>query len=91
MAPMVRKQIYLTERQDLWVRHLAKVRGTSESEVIRQALEREISGQVDEAFLPDHDALRRLIEAALSRRDLGTTGTPYHWRRDDAYEERLGR
>ena len=67
------------------------MRGTSEAEVIRQALEREISGRVDQVFAPDADALRRLIEAALSRRDLGEVGAPYRWRREDAYEERMGR
>jgi len=37
MAPMVRKQIYISERQDLLVKRLARMRGTSEAEVIRQA------------------------------------------------------
>jgi len=91
MTSMVRKQIYISDHQDLLVKRLARMRGTSEAEVIRQALEREISGRVDQVFAPDADALRGLIEAALSRRDLGETGAPCHWRREDAYEERLGR
>ena len=91
MTSMVRKQIYISDHQDLLVKRLARMRGTSEAEVIRQALEREISGRVDQVFAPDVDGLRRLIEAGLSRRDLGMTGTPYRWRREDAYEERLSR
>jgi len=38
---MVRKQIYLPRRQNLALRRIAKERGVSEAEVIRQALERE--------------------------------------------------
>lgn len=91
MTSMVRKQIYISDHQDSLVKRLAKIRGTSEAEVIRQALDREISGRVDQVFTPDADALHDLIEAALSRRDLGTTGAPYRWRREDAYEERLSR
>jgi hypothetical protein len=38
---MIRKQFYLTQQQNLLLKRLAKERGVSESEVIRQALERE--------------------------------------------------
>jgi hypothetical protein len=38
---MVRKQIYLTRQQNLQLKRLAKESGVSESEVMRQALERE--------------------------------------------------
>ncbi len=38
---MVRKQIYLTRQQNLLLKRLAKESGVSESEIIRQALERE--------------------------------------------------
>jgi hypothetical protein len=38
---MIRKQIYLPRRQNLALRQLAKERGISEAEVIRQALDRE--------------------------------------------------
>ncbi len=38
---MLRKQIYLTQRQNFLLKRLAKERGVSESEVICQALEHE--------------------------------------------------
>ena len=38
---MIRKQIYLLRRHNLTLKRLAKQRGISEAEVIRQALERE--------------------------------------------------
>ena len=38
---MVRKQIYLPRQQNQLVKRLAKQRGVSEAEVIRQALKRE--------------------------------------------------
>ncbi|MBI3943377.1 MAG: ribbon-helix-helix protein, CopG family [Chloroflexi bacterium] len=43
MSQMVRKQIYIQERQEAMIKQLAQARGVSESEVIRQAIDREIS------------------------------------------------
>lgn len=91
MAQMVRKQIYISQNQENLIKRLASLRRTSEAEVIRQALDHETAGRVEQAFVPDPDALRRLIEAALSRRSLGATGEPYQWKREDAYEERMSR
>ena len=39
---MIRKQIYIPKQQNDLLKHLANQRGTSEAEVIRQALEREV-------------------------------------------------
>ena len=43
---MIRKQIYLPRRHNLTLKRLAKQRGISEAEVIRQALEREAQSSV---------------------------------------------
>lgn len=40
---MVRKHFRITRRQDMLIKRIAKMRGLSESEVIRQAIERETS------------------------------------------------
>lgn len=39
---MVRKQFYISKRQDALLKQRAKQRGVSEAEVIRQAIEHEI-------------------------------------------------
>ena len=59
---MVRKQIYITKRQDALLKRLAKQRGVSEAEVIRQALEREFvdyGGVMELIPIPEN-----LVEAA---------------------------
>lgn len=40
VAQMVRKQLYLKKEQDALLKYLAKQRGISEAEVVREALER---------------------------------------------------
>jgi len=41
MSDMVRKQIYLHQRQEAQLKRLARLRGLSEAEIIRQAIDRE--------------------------------------------------
>jgi hypothetical protein len=89
MADMVRKQVYLTQRQVAFLKRLAKRRGVSETEIMRQAIEREAAAEDVRLDSPPTSALNELVQAALERRDHGLTGEPYHWRREDAYEERL--
>jgi hypothetical protein len=91
MAQMLRKQIYLEKRQQALLRRLAKKRGVSEAEVIRQAIEREALGGPALALPLDHEAWEQALAFMQARRKLGAQGQPYRWRREDAYEERLGR
>ncbi len=91
MSHMVRKQIYISERQLTLLRRLAAVRGVSEAEVVRQAIDRETSAISPSSPQDNHNALTRLVQAALQRQEAGITGTPYRWNRDDAYEERIRR
>ena len=86
---MVRKQIYLPRRQNLQLKRLAKERGVSEAEIIRQALERE--AQITPPVLRDSkQALSELIAFARSLRDRPELmeGEPYRWNRAELYEER---
>ncbi len=88
---MVRKQIYLPRRQNLLLKRLAKQRGVSEAEVIRQALQREVevvpsavrSGAVA------WDEVVRFVEARKA--SLAGEGEPIHWNRQELYEERENR
>lgn len=89
---MVRKQIYLPRRQNLTLKRLAKQRGISEAEVIRQALEREAQISVS----PIHgskQALSNIIAYArlLQRRSEFLQGKPYVFNREQLYEERQNR
>ena len=91
MTQMIRKQIYIARRQQLLLTRLTKVRGLSESEVIRQAIEHEATGGYTQEIEADAGSLDKLIEFALSRRQSGRYGEPLRWSREDAYSERLDR
>jgi hypothetical protein len=91
MTQMIRKQIYIARRHQVLLSRLAKARGVSEAEVIRQAIEREAAGGQTQPMVPDTTALDEIVQDALSRRGFGITGEPLHWNRDDAYAERLER
>jgi hypothetical protein len=56
MSRMVRKQIYLPKRQEALLRRLAKVRGITEAEVIRTALDDVLSGGGTRPLQPDPEA-----------------------------------
>jgi hypothetical protein len=91
MPRMIRKQIYIRKRQQAALTRLARARGTSEAEVIRQALERE-GGSVTEAPPPQAEtweAARRFMASLEGRGSARPRRRP--WRRDDLYAERLSR
>jgi len=86
---MVRKQIYLPRRQNQLLKRLAKERGVSEAEVIRQALDREAHGAAS-VLLDSRQALAEIfaLAEALSTRPELQQGEPLRWKRDELYEER---
>ena len=87
---MIRKQIYIQKRQDILLKRISKVRGVSEAEVIRQAIEREISGTVSQPLLADRQAWEQVLAFLEDRKSLGS-GEAYQWNRQDAYEGRESR
>lgn len=91
MAQMIRKQIYLARKQQMLLTRLTEVRGISESEVIRQAIEHEAAAGYAQDAEPDAAVLEQLIQSALSRRSSGVTGEPLRWNREEVYAERLDR
>ncbi len=92
MQQMVRKQIYIEQRQEARLKRLAKQRGVSEAEIIRRALDRELNIVSTSSVPHNPDAWKQAVEFMKARRRLVTGGqAPYHWRREDAYEERLSR
>jgi hypothetical protein len=84
---MVRKQIYLPRRQNLALRRLAKERGVSEAEVIRQALEREADASVT-VIKGNRDAWADILKFVHARRQ---SGAAVEWSRQELYEEREDR
>ncbi len=88
---MIRKQIYLERTQQHLLTRLAKARGVSEAEVIRQDIEHEATAGHAQSVVPDATALAEIVQFALSRREAGVTGESLRWNREDAYEERLKR
>jgi hypothetical protein len=89
---MVRKQIYLPRRQNLMLKRLAKERGVSEAEVIRQALDREAQSTAP-VVRDSKKALDEIFAIAdkLSTRPELMHGKPVRWKRDELYEERENR
>lgn len=89
---MIRKQIYLPRRHNLTLKRLAKQRGISEAEVIRQALEREAQLSVS-TIQGSRQALSNIIAYArsLRRRPELLQGKPYIFNREQLYEERQNR
>jgi hypothetical protein len=89
---MIRKQIYLTRRHNLTLKRLAKQRGISEAEVIRQALEREAALSVP-AVHDSRKALEKIFAyvESLRKRPEFMQAKPYKFNRDELYEERESR
>ena len=87
---MVRKQIYIQKRQDILIKQLARAHGISEAEVIRQAIERELSGS-RQPILGSTTALDDFSNLALSKRTSGANIQPYRWDREEIYKEREDR
>ena len=90
MAQMLRKQIYIHKRQIILLKKLAKARGVSEAEVIRQAIEREAVLSTAQFAASDRSALEDFIHFGLSRRAEEDT-TRRSWTREELYEERASR
>jgi hypothetical protein len=88
---MVRKQIYLPRRQNALLRRLAKARGVSEAEVIRQALSQESAERP--THMRDSATAWATILKFVEVRKAARTGKEWSrgWTRDELYEERENR
>ena len=87
MAQMLRKQIYIARRQQILLKKLAKARGVSEAQVIREAIEREAILSAAQPVAGDRSALEEFIRFGLSRRAVQGT-TRRSWAREELYENR---
>ena len=91
MSQMMRKQIYIQKRQQARLRRLARARGVSEAELIRQAIDNHVSAGARLAQ-PDPEAWKKARRFMLALHARGRVqGQPRNWKREDLYEERLSR
>jgi len=87
---MIRKQVYIPKRQHTMLKRLARARGVSEAEIIRQAIERQTSS--GPGSLADRAAWDKALQFMLTLRARGSLhDQPRQWKREDAYEDRLNR
>jgi hypothetical protein len=92
MARMIRKQVYIQERQQAVLRRLARKQGVSEAAVIRQAIDGQLDGGQTRFSPPDDGAWRKVLASMRgAQRSNRSRARARSWKRDDLYEERLSR
>jgi hypothetical protein len=91
MTQMVRKQVYIHRRQLLLLKRVARARGASESEIIRQALERELATGAHRPAAGGESALDDFVRLVTVERTDVVGREPIVWRREDAYADRGNR
>ena len=92
MSEMVRKQIYISRRQQALLKRLSQQRGLSEAEIIRQAIDREAAHVAPRIELTSQQAWEKTFQFMLSLSDRASRfGTPYEWNREEVYDRRLNR
>lgn len=86
MMYMVRKQLYLTEAQDVALKNRADALGVSEAELVRRALDAALGGRVAAVSMPGREeAIARLRVTWPSR----TSRLDAPFSRDELYDQRL--
>lgn len=92
MTQMIRKQIYIAKRHQALLRRLAKARGVSEAELIRQAIDQQAANASAQPLPPDPEAWERARAFMLDLQAQGPIpGQGRAWKREDAYAERESR
>jgi hypothetical protein len=92
MSEMVRKQIYISRRQQTLLKRLSKQRGISEAEIVRQAIDREAANASAQMPVSNEDSWQQAVNFMRALRDRADQFTePYHWNREELYAERLSR
>jgi hypothetical protein len=89
---MVRKQIYISKRQEQLLKRLSQARQVSEAELIRQAIDRETMSDASTLPLADEETWQQAVAFMRSLRTRAAQfSQPYQWNRAELYEERLKR
>jgi hypothetical protein len=87
MALMVRKQIYLKKSQAATLKRQARLRGISEAELIREAIEHQVAATAH----PKNNGWEKERAYIQSLIDQGPIPGKRTWKREDLYEERMSR
>jgi hypothetical protein len=83
---MIRKQIYIDERQDKALRNAARLAGMSQAEVIRNGIRRGLS-DIFESKSGGDIAWRRALKFMMDRSAAkGVRATKRTWTRDELYD-----
>lgn len=91
MTRMVRKQVYITPKQDADLKRKAALLDVTESELIRRGIEQVTKEELSEEerkrlWQEELEFMRRRAELPVPP---GTE--PWKWNREEIYEERIGR
>ena len=81
---MIRKQIYLEDRQEVQLKRLAKTLGVSEAMLIRQSLDQGVLSAARDH--PDLSLWQREKEFIHKRMQKGSLAGKRSWKREDLYE-----
>lgn len=90
MGNMVRKQVYIEERQDRSLKELAKRTGRTEADLVREAIDRIIlTGPEPRANPAAWEEIKRFIEHRM--RTVKVAPQKRSWTREDAYDRKVFR
>ena len=84
MAVMIRKQIYIRRRQAATLKRQARELGTTEAELIRRAIDRQIAVRLRPDLTLWHKE-REYIQALIAK---GPVPGGRTWKREELYERR---
>lgn len=89
MPRLVRKQVYIECRQDRLLKEKSRLLGTSEAEIIREAIDRQVASV--RLNVREPSAWEREKRFIAKRIGKGSMPGTRRWKREDAYDERLKR
>jgi hypothetical protein len=88
---MIRKQVYIDEAQEEFLKQQTKQLGVTEAELIRRGIDMLRSNGPARRAPFDPEAWQHLMAFFAERARLPSTETGRTWTREDAYEERLAK
>jgi len=92
MTDMIRKQIYISRRQQALLKHLSRQSGLSEAEIVRKAIDREAEKILPQPNQASEQTWQEALAFMRSLRDRTALYTePVHWNRTELYTERMNR
>ena len=89
---MIRKQIYIEPHQEAILKRMAELRGTSEAEIVRQAINRQAGTEAPHTLPLDPQAWEEARRFMLELRAKGPSTERSHiGNREDLYNDRMRR